>query len=179
MTNLNMAKIVARHHGFTLIELLIVMVIISIVGGVAMLTISHNQNTRYDNFAKQITNILSLAEEQAMLQPVILGLNFTDTTFQFYEYDESKANAKEKGSPWQAITTGELGLHHIPDGIQLTLKVRNKVVPIENNQLPQLIISTSGDIIPFTILIGKAGSEPRYQVVGQANGSLTNGPIQK
>jgi general secretion pathway protein H len=160
MTNLNMQKIAAeKHRGFTLIELLIVMVIISVVGGVALLSISHNQNTRYDNLAKQITNLLSLAEEEAMLKPVVLGLGFTDTSFQFYEYDDSKANAKEKTNPWQPASSNELGLHRIPDDVQLTVKIR--------------------DIIPFTILIGKPGSEPRYQVVGLANGSLTSGPIEK
>jgi general secretion pathway protein H len=180
MTNLNMQKIAAeKHRGFTLIELLIVMVIISVVGGVALLSISHNQNTRYDNLAKQITNLLSLAEEEAMLKPVVLGLGFTDTSFQFYEYDDSKANAKEKTNPWQPASSNELGLHRIPDDVQLTVKIRNKVIPIGKDQLPQLIISTSGDIIPFTILIGKPGSEPRYQVVGLANGSLTSGPIEK
>jgi general secretion pathway protein H len=166
-------------YGFTLIELLIVMVIISVVGGVAMLTISHNQNTRFDNLAKQITNMLSLGEEQAMLQPVVLGMGFTETTFQFYEFDENKNSAKDKSKAWRAVENPTLGLHQIPDGVQVTLKIRNKVIPTGNDQLPQLIISTSGDIIPFTILIGKTGSEPSYQVVGEANGNLTSGPIKK
>jgi general secretion pathway protein H len=168
-----------QYRGFTLIELLIVMVIISVVGGVALLTISHNQNTRYDNLAKQITNMLSLGEEQAMLQPAVLGMGFTDTTFQFYEFDENKNSTKEKSKAWRPVETPTLGLHHIPDGVQLTLKIRNKAIPTGKDQLPQLIISTSGDIIPFTILIGKTDSAPSYQIVGEANGNLTSGPIKK
>ena len=168
-----------QHRGFTLIELLIVMVIISVVGGVAMLTISHNQNTRFDNLTKQITSMLSLGEEQAMLQPAVLGLGFTDTTFQFYEYDESKTSTQEKTHPWRPLDDPTLGLHHIPDGTQVTVKIRDKVIPTGKDLAPQLIISTSGDIIPFTILIGKIGSEPAYQIIGAANGSLTSGPIKK
>lgn len=178
MTNLKSTTIKKSVRGFTLIELLIVIVIISIVSGVAVLTISHNQNTRFDAVAKQITNILTLAEEQAMLKPAILGLELTDTTFQFYEYDD---NATDKQHLWRAVTNKELGLHRIPDGTQLTLKIRDKVIPNEpNNDTPQphLIISTSGDIIPFTILIGKPGSKPQYHIIGEANGSLSNGPIE-
>jgi general secretion pathway protein H len=158
--------------GFTLIELLIVMVIISVVSTVAMLTISHNQNTRFDSFAKQLTSMMNLAEEQAMLKPAILGLHFTETTYQFYEFADNT---------WHAINDHTLGLHHIPDDTQVTLKIRDKVIaddPDITTPHPYLIISTSGDIIPFTILIGKPGSKPRYQVVGKANGSLSSGPIE-
>jgi general secretion pathway protein H len=164
-----------RQRGMTLVEVLIVMVIISIVSSVAILTINHNQNTQYDNLAKQLTNILSLAEEEAMLKPTILGLAFTDTSFQFYEYDDSK-----KSNPWQPVKNKELGLHHLPDNTAVTVRIRNQNIPNDKNNEtpnPHLIISTSGDIIPFILLIGKPGSKPRYQVVGEANGSLSSGPI--
>ena len=52
-------------RGFTLLELLVVLVIISIVASMAMLTIGHNQNKEMETFTKELTQTLTLAEEQA------------------------------------------------------------------------------------------------------------------
>src|SRR5438105_3387067 len=75
------------HHrrtlGFTLIEILIVIVIISIVTGIAALTISRNQQKQYEYLATSLSHLITLAEEEAMLRPTTLGLAFTDHTFQF------------------------------------------------------------------------------------------------
>jgi general secretion pathway protein H len=72
--------------GFTLIEILIVIVIISIVGGAALLTISNNKNKQLQTAAHQLAATLLVAEEEAMLRPATLGLAFTPSTFQFYQY---------------------------------------------------------------------------------------------
>jgi general secretion pathway protein H len=156
--------------GFTLIEILIVMLIISIVGGVAMLSISFNPNTRYKTISREIKNLLMLGEEQALLQANVFGLAFTDKTFQFYQY-----NSEDKKNPWHPINEAPLGVHNIPAGVQITVKVNDKIVEAAKDPQklkPQLILSTSGEIIPFTILIGKTDGPPRYQVIGHTNGSL-------
>lgn len=160
----------SRHAGFTLIEILIVMLIISIVGGVAMLSISFNQNTHYKNLARQISTLLTLGEEQALLQANVYGLAFTNKTYQFYQFD-----SENKKAPWHPVTEGPLGPHNIPAGIQITVKVHDKIIALDKKAetiKPQLILSTDGEIIPFTILIGKIDSPPHYQVIGYANGSL-------
>jgi type II secretion system protein H len=163
--------------GFTLIEVLIVMLIVSIVGAVGILSISRNQMSRYQNLAKQITSMLSLAEEESLLQSTVLGLGFSPHSFQFYQFaDKTKAEHNPWGTPIDTI----LGSRRIPDDIQITVKLRNREVPLiadAQNPKPQIIISTSGDIVPFNILIGKAGSKPRYQIIGHANGSLESAPI--
>ncbi len=138
------------------------MVIISIVGSVAILTISHNQNTRFETLAKQLTNLLTLAEEQAMLQPATLKLDITKNAFQFYQYQDATATTK---ATWQAITDTTLGTHPIPSDTQMTLHTTE-------NKSPQIIISTSGDITPFTLFIGKTHEKPRYKVIGEANGTI-------
>lgn len=171
-----MGKPIAPAAGYTLIEILIVMLIISIVGASAVLSISVNQTTRFKNLAHEITNLLTLGEEQALLQAAVYGLAFTDKSFQFYQFD---ANAKDH--PWQPLTDKVLGLHTIPDGVQITVKVRDKIMHLAKNpqapQQPQLIISTSGDIIPFTILIGQTDKPPRFQIIGNANGSIESAAI--
>lgn len=81
-----------KQYGFTLLEILIVMVIMSIVAGFAVMTISYNRNSQVEQIAKQLKNIITLAEEEAILQSTTLGLAFTQHSFQFYQYQEKKTS---------------------------------------------------------------------------------------
>ena len=56
---------------------------------------------------KEITNLLVLASEEAMLRPALLGLAFTPTTFQFHIYQEDKT----RSSTWKPIAKPPLNLH--------------------------------------------------------------------
>ena len=60
--------------------------------------------------------------------------------------------------------------HAIPDGVQVTLKIQNKVVPPDSP--PQLFILPSGDITPFTMLLGKPSGATYYKIIGKANGEV-------
>lgn len=157
------------NQGFTLIEILIVIVIISIVSGIAALTISRNQQKQYESLANRLSHLITLAEEEAMLRPATLGLAFTPESFQFFEYQNK---ATENKTHWQAQTDKLYGLHSFSPNIKLTVKVQNKTVALDGQ--PHIIISASGDIVPFTIWIGKEDEPPSYQVTGYANGNVTS-----
>lgn len=162
-------------RGFTLIEILVVLFIISIVTTVALLTISRNQNRALDVFAKEFTQRLSLAEEQAMLQPSVLGLSIAENGYQFTRYHSQQG---EKKSSWLPTQDKLLGDHAIPLGIELNVEVGGKKLA-ENkdekkNATPQIVISTNGDITPFTIYVGKTGQSPRYMISGDADGNITS-----
>ena len=68
---------------YTLIEILIVLFIISIVTGVAILHVRYNENKQIETFANRFVGLVRLAEEQAMLQPAVLGLSIRYNRFQF------------------------------------------------------------------------------------------------
>lgn len=156
------------NQGFTLIEILIVIVIISIVSSIAALTISHNQQKQYEYLAKSLAHLITLAEEEAMLRPATLGLAFTPENYQFFEYQD-----KGTKTHWVALTDKLFGKHTYSSSIKLTVHVQNKTVPLDGQ--PHLIISASGDIVPFTIWIGKEDQEPSYQVTGFADGNISSG----
>jgi general secretion pathway protein H len=158
-----------RANGFTLIELLIVIVIISIISSVALLTITHNQNKNIENFAHELIQIMTLAEHEAMLRPATLGLGLTKKTYQFYIYNSS--------SKWELFLDKNLGNHTIPNNIQVVLKINDKIVAL--NAKPAIVISSSSDMTPFTILLGEPGKHPIYQVIGEANGNLKSEPVNE
>jgi general secretion pathway protein H len=152
--------------GFTLIEILIVILIISIVSGVALVTFSGNKNKQLETLAKQLTYLIIHAESEAILQPQTLGLALSHDHFQFYHYTSSSL----EDNAWQAITTKNLGLHKIPEYIQISLQVNHETKPLDGK--PHIIISESGDMTPFRITIAKVGSKPSYIVRGEANGEV-------
>jgi prepilin-type N-terminal cleavage/methylation domain-containing protein len=158
-------------RGYTLIEILIVILIISIVGVASLLSISSNKNTRLQNFSKELTNLISLAEQQAMLQPAVLGLVFTKDSLQFYRYKE--ATDATKKSSWEPLDNESvLGKHALPKNISIALIIADKVIP--PSPTPRLIITASGGLTPFVILIGEKNSPPRFQVIGSDDGSVTS-----
>lgn len=158
------------NQGFTLIEILIVILIISIVSGIAALTISRNQQKQYEYLAKSFTHLITLAEEEAMLRPATLGLAFTSESYQFFEYQDK---AIKNATRWIAQTDKLYGRHAYSSNIKLTVKVQGKEIPLDGQ--PHLIISASGDVVPFIILIGKEDQEPSYQVTGFADGNIVSG----
>jgi general secretion pathway protein H len=155
--------------GYTLIEILVVLFIISIIACVALLTISQSQNKQLQTFAVELTQLVMLAEEQAMLQSTVLGLHFSDHGFQFARY---RPSAEYKKNAWEPLQDRLLNRHTIPDDIEIGLEVNHG--RINKNKDPQIVISANGEITPFTIFVGKKGQKPHYVITASADGSVIN-----
>lgn len=155
-------------HGFTLIEILIVLLIISIVMGMAVMSIHTNQNKRAEMLADQLVNVIRLAEQEAMLRPATLGLGLTENTYTFYRY---QPDPDPKQPHWIAISAGPLSRHVFSSSLAITVNINGQTVALDNE--PHIMISPNGDITPFILRIGKINSPPHYQVTGQENGDIT------
>jgi general secretion pathway protein H len=162
-----------KKAGFTLIEVLIVMVIISIVAGVAVMTIQVNQRKQYETLANQLVNAITLAEQEAMLRPATLGLAFTSTAWQFYSV---KRDTKTNREQWFPLDIPALKSHAFPANTKITLNIQGKIIPAKG--APELVITPGNDLAPFVIYIGKKGEHPYYQVTGKANGEVMSATIQ-
>jgi general secretion pathway protein H len=162
-----------RNQGFTLVELLIVLLIISIVTSVALLTISHNKDKQVELFVSEFKQIITLAEEQAMLQPVVLGLAFDENSYQFINYHPAEGDKKSFWSPEQGRL---LNRYQIPRGIELTMGSAEDegVEESAKKSIPQIVISTNGDLTPFTVYVGLKGKKPRFVIQGDTDGTVTS-----
>lgn len=159
--------------GFTLIEILVVIFIISIVTSIAILSIGHNENKKLEAFASDLTQMISLAEEQAMLQPAILGILLQNRTIQWMAWQPVQ-NGRQSG--WLPLQDKLLGLHAVPANVELKLMIGSAVSASQqdkNIQTPQITISTNGDITPFRLYVGKRGQPPRYVITGDTDGNVT------
>lgn len=163
-------KAVARASGYTLIEILVVLLIISIVTTVALLSLGHNQTKAMQGLAEEFTQSLSLAEEQAMLAPAVMGLVFDGRVWRFATLSaDDEGRSKSQWVPWQDET---LHPRNIPAGMEVHLQVMGSHRTTPSGE-PMIVISTNGDITPFTLTIGKPGERPRFKVSGHVDGSFT------
>jgi len=159
-------------RGFTLIEILVVIFIMGIVTSVALLSITRNENRQLETFTRELVQRLTLAEEQAMLQPSVLGFSIENNAYQFSRYYKM-----EKGKPsWLPVETQLQGNHLIPQNIEISLEISGKKISLDDNDMhtPCIVISTSGDITPFTIYIAKKGQTPRFKISGDVDGNITS-----
>lgn len=168
-------KSIRSIDGFTLIELLIVIFIISIVTSVALLSVGRNENRQLESFANELSQRITLAEEQAMLQPAVLGLKLDESSYQFFIYHPPLG---EKKQSWTPVQDKILGQQAIPSDVELVVEMRGKKSSTSDEEEtvkdPQVIISTNGDLTPFTIYVGKKGKKPRYAIKGGADGTVAN-----
>jgi general secretion pathway protein H len=162
------------NRGYTLIEILVVIFIISLVTSVAVLSIGRNENKQVEAFANQLTQMLSFAEEQAMLQPNVLGLSFNKHSLQFSSLQIEQDGTKQN---WIPLNDNVLGKRDFPGDIEIGIQVGNALANNDDQtvkDVPQIIISTNGDFTPFTIYVGRKGKKPLYVISGDENGTVTN-----
>lgn len=144
--------------GYTLIEILIVVVIISIISSIALVTISHNPHKQLASLTHQLTRLITLNEQEAMLRPAIVGLGFYNHGLQFYDYLPTK-------NTWLATTHKDL-----PKQVQITLVTHNQQIRLDGK--PSIIISESGDITPFKLTLETQNSHAIYVITGDASGNI-------
>lgn len=166
--------------GFTLIELLVVVLIISIVVTTALLTMRrfmHDQQV--ETAAKELATIIPVAQQQAILQPAVIGLKVNTDNYAFYRFI---INSKNNTGSWQLIARDRVLTNKIlPAKVKLaiTMQGRDLLTVDKNNQTPQVIFFPSGDMTPFTIMIGVNEQSAAYSLIGKANGSVILNSLNK
>lgn len=166
---------VSPGFGFTLIEVLVVIVIISIVTTVALLSLGDLGRSRHaEVLAEELAHFIPIVQQQAILQPAVLGISINDNSIDFYRFF---INPKEHTGTWQPIKNDNLFRKQtISSDVAITiLTEHNEISPMDNEKSkhPQIILLPSGDMSAFTITIGTNRTTALYQLIGQSNGILT------
>lgn len=161
---------VTTRRGFTLIEILIVLVVISIVAAGVTLTVGHNRSWNQKVFAEEVTELLSLAQEYAILQPATLQVTISHHQIQFQQW---QIDARTQKGRWVSIDESYLKPLAIPADYAVRLTVLSAVAKDEDqNNLP-IVISMNGDWTPFQLWIGSVGAAPRFLIQGDRGGALS------
>ncbi len=150
------------NQGFTLIEILIVLVIIGITFGFALIAFGDFGESRRILFsAEQLVNTLRLAQQQAILETSTLGLRIDKLGYQVVQLNNK--------AQWKPISDkGVFKMTYFPQDTRITLKTINPT----SVGAPAIIISSSGELTPFTLNFGSKQDHNLALLVGKRNGDL-------
>lgn len=148
--------------GFTLIEILLVLVIVSIMAGMATVALSPNPARDLDREGRRLQLVLQLAGDEAVAQGLELALALSpqDRSYQFLVFDIEKLQ-------WSPLTSDEYGPHNLPEEVVASIEIEGQLLDQEtveqiqrmqqladdNSPQPALLLLSSGEITPFKITL--------------------------
>lgn len=151
------------NKGFTLIEVLVVLVIVAIITAVAVLSFGHfGQSRREKIIVEQFTQTMIVAQEQAIITPVILRLMITARGYHFQQYAPSAVHDKQS---WWALSDDVIS--H-PSVFRRLFHVTFKA---QNANAKSILFLPSGFVTPFALVL--IGLSHRYTVLVSNNGSVS------
>ncbi len=157
-------------RAFTLLEILLVVIIIALFAGMVMFSLSPNENRVLKNEAQRLFQVIKLAQDEAIIQDVEMGLTIQPTQYFFSQLEKNK---------WvQLLEDKPFGVHKLSEGIKLSYAIDGDAVTLhdeEGSELssPKILLLSSGETIPFTISIKLLGQTMMYQITGQEDGLLS------
>src|ERR1700742_1962604 len=109
--------------GFTLVEILVVVVIIAVLAGGFILSVSLTGRDRdLEKESDRFFNLLNYAREQSELQTREYGVILQDDSYEFVAYDVHRG-------VWRSIFEDDiLRLRKLPYGLDFKLKVDTRLV---------------------------------------------------
>lgn len=119
------------HRGFTLVEILVVVVIMAIVVGMAVLSISvTGRDRQLDQESMRIEGLLSLLHDRALIEGRDFGMRIEPTAYEFVFYDTRLAR-------WTRFDQEREFRHrNLPKGVSFRLQLDSVQVvlkPIDPN----------------------------------------------
>tara|TARA_B110000967_G_C18738670_1_gene486537 strand:- start:436 stop:981 length:546 start_codon:yes stop_codon:yes gene_type:complete len=148
--------------GFTLIEILVVVLIVSIMSGIAVTQLpGFVQRGDFDLESRRLKTLLDMAREEALVQATEYGFKPVKEGYAFYQFDEVAQD-------WEETLESPFHRRKLPEDFHLDLEISGEKLTLsEEKDPPPLLLLSSGEVSPFTLRI--------YQENTSTNAS-TNAP---
>ncbi len=140
---------VQRSLGFTLLEVLVVLTILAVLTGTVMLSFTgSDQEQTLRGAAERLAIRIELARQHALTRNREWGIYVEPDTYRFAEFDPEQ-------SIWVEQTGRPFDRADLPALVTLSLDLEEfDFLPFdENDDLPQILIFSSGEITPFRLLL--------------------------
>lgn len=157
-----------RQSGFTLIEIIVVITIIAIITSVIILrTGTLRFERKVTVFAEQLQSFIQVCQQQAILQPAVIGIVIQTDRYQAYYF------SNERQPRWRPLAEHDSFWQSRPVPNDIFLQVTTTAPMSVSMITPQVVIQSSGDFTPFTIDVGYSGEAAHYRLVGSEAGELS------
>ena len=179
-----------RRSGFTLIEVLVVVMIIAIISAVSVLALGNLGDDRaLQNEARRMTALIEMASDEAMLQGRDFGLEVSQRSYRFVEYDPFTEHwfeviGDDLMRPRTLAEDTEFDLFLEDKRIALKLEAAETErsddddgddKDLTDDYLPHVLVLSSGDITPFVLEIYRSTDRASVQLSASPAGELKVG----
>lgn len=131
-----------RKLGFTLIEIMVVIVIVGVLMGAVTLSFPKTGDKLLKEHAERFGALISLAQDEAILQSREMALLVGDEGYTFY---------RNEGNSWVSYSEAPFSHRQFPDQIKSNMYLDGVDIDLKDrdNNKPQVVILSSGEMTPF------------------------------
>lgn len=150
-------------RGFTLLELLIVITIISMVFGLASLSIGLVGNVPLEREAKRLHTLINEAGKEAIIQSRIIGIDFADNSYRFLEF---------KNNQWEILSSDD---SFKPRALPESLKLEHEFEVNEDSEKlkPMSFFLPTGETMPFELTLRDMNNNEKYIIKLNYDGTVS------
>jgi len=143
---------ISHYRGFTLIEILVVILIVSIMSGIAVTQLpSFVQKGDFNLESQRLKALLELAREEALVQTIEFGFKPDEEGYAFYVYDEISQT-------WTEYVERPFHRRTLSEEFSLDLEIAGEKLALSDEKdPPPLLLLSSGEVSPFTLTITQDG----------------------
>lgn len=166
-----------NQSGFTLLEIVVVLFIIGIITGVALLNVAGDPAAdAVETEGRRLAALIQFNREAATLRIEERGLRLDETQYRWFVYED--------GDWLPTMDTGVKTERELPGGLTLALSVEDFPAELKGTEdassdedddeesLPQLWLSSTGEMLPFEIILREPTDRHRFIIRGNAVGTL-------
>ena len=151
-----------KQTGFTLIEIMIVVVIVAIMTGAAVMSFPRDTSDLLKEEVDRIHALLSLSQDEAILQSRELAIGFNQSGYTFFTLDNNA---------WSVYDDDVFKARRLPADLLSQLYLEGIPIVLEKKLVkPQVFILSSGEMTPFVYELQFPGKDEKIKLVVNAIG---------
>ena len=164
-----------RQGGFTLLEIVVVVMLVGIITGFAVLSLGTDPvKDQVSNEGRRLAAIIGHHRDLAMLRLEQRGVLVSETGYRVLRLREEK---------WEAVADRSVSNRsELPAGLELQLSVAQLPASLQGSDdedsdeaiKPQIWIFSTGELLPFELVLSDGEERYRFVVEGSAGGRITS-----